>query len=262
MMQPSATTTKKIRVIYILTTFLCTFMVAWILIFPATAFVNKENPGLRDEIRVEVEAQSHHVLPPGLLTKYEGQTLVAYTHIFPAVFWSVAIPIQFHPCIRKNYRTFHKYLGRAFIYTSFLLMAGFAVILHKGLSYENYLEGCEPITIPGTDVSIVDAGLIGVAGMFLYTATMAINSAREKDFENHKLWVVRHCGWGLWVIVQRVLGFFTAPIYEGLYGQVAFPGCFRGSIFLATGILGIILSVGVSEYTVSLLKRDDRAKAR
>jgi hypothetical protein len=236
-------------------------MVTWILTFPATAFVNRENPGLRDKIRVELEATSYHT-PPGLLTKYEGQTLVAYTHIFPALFWSVAIPIQFHPSIRNNYRTFHKYLGRAFIYNSFLLMAGFAVILYKGLSYENYLEGCEPITIPGTDLSIVDAGLIGIAGMFLYTATMGVNSAREKDFKNHKFWMIRHCGWGLWVIIQRVLGFFAAPIYEGLYGQVTAPGYLQGRLFLTIGLLGVILSVGVSEYTVSLLKRGDRAKAK
>ena len=98
----SSRRTKSLRRIYILVTCLCSFMFVWITILPATAFVNRQKPGWRDHLRSSTNQQIN-VLPRGLLTKYEGETLVAWTHIIPSIFWVTAIPVQFHPRIRKKY---------------------------------------------------------------------------------------------------------------------------------------------------------------
>eukprot|EP00979_Chaetoceros_neogracilis_P002970 scaffold499_cov218-Chaetoceros_neogracile.AAC.2 len=209
-------------------------MVTWIIIAPGTAFVNSEKPGWRDKLVSEMDASSTH-LPPKLLTKYEGQTLVAYTHIFPAAVWAMAVPLQFHPLIRKKYRTFHKCLGRVFVYTSFLLMIGFMIILHKGLSYENYLEGVEPIVIPGTSLRCVDAGLYMLAARFLYCAVVAVDFAKKKRF----------------------LGILISQWYGFVYGQYMASAYYQGRLFLVTGVLGIIASVAIGQYTILLLKRKD-----
>jgi len=246
----------KLRYIYIITTCLCIFMVTWIIIAPGTAFVNSEKPGWRDKLVSEMNASSTH-LPPKLLTKYEGQTLVAYTHIFPAAVWAMAVPLQFHPLIRKKYRTFHKFLGRVFVYTSFLLMIGFVIILHRGLSYENYLEGVEPIVIPGTSLRCVDAGLYMLAARFLYCAVVAVDFAKKKVFDHHQYWMIKHCSMGMWVIIQRFLGILISQWYGFVYGQYTASAYYQGRLFLVTGVLGIIASVAIGQYAILLLKKKD-----
>jgi len=230
-------------------------MLAWIFSFPGTAFVNSVKPGWRDKILSGMNASSNH-FPPKLLTKYEGQTLVVYTHIFPAAIWAMAVPLQFHPLIRKKYRTFHKYLGRIFVYNSFLLMIGFVVILYRGLSYEKYLKGVEPVTIPGTSLSYVDVILYMLAGRFLYCIVVSVNFAKKKDFDRHQYWMIRHCSMGMWVILQRFLAIIISQCYGFKYGQFsAPPGHSQGKLFLGTGILGTVGSIAIGQYAISLLKK-------
>ena len=81
----TATTTKnKLRIIYTVTTFLSLFMLFWILIIPATAFVGLESDyNLISAFHQKIgfnfrEAQEDGLLlPPHLLDKYIGHTLVA-----------------------------------------------------------------------------------------------------------------------------------------------------------------------------------------
>lgn len=180
--------------------------------------------------------------------------MVAYTHILPAAFWVMAVPFQFNPWIRKNFKTFHRFLGRAFVYTSFLLMVGFVAILYRGLQFENYLEGVERMTLPVIDVPIGDVLQCVIAGYFLYTAVVAVDYAKKKDFKNHSNWMMRHVASGMWVVIQRVLLTFFAPIYLSIYGPEPRSGHFRGSVFSCAALLGIILSVGGAEYTILLLQ--------
>mmetsp|Transcript_9831 Transcript_9831/g.18503 ORF Transcript_9831/g.18503 Transcript_9831/m.18503 type:complete len:268 (-) Transcript_9831:684-1487(-) len=253
-------TKSTLRRIYILVTCLCIFMFVWITIAPATAFVNRQNPGWRDHLRSRTNQQIN-VLPRGLLTKYEGETLVACTHILPAVFWIMAIPVQFHPMVRKKYRAFHRFIGRAFVLTSFILMIGFVVILQRGLSFENYLEGVEPVVIPGTQLSYGDAFLYLMASFFLYFAIRAVMSAKSRDFQSHQYWMIRHCSCGLWVIIQRILAIVAAGLYNLIYGNLPAPEHIRGKVFFDLGLVAILLSVGIGEYTIDLLKTEGKRKA-
>lgn len=251
---------NELRRVYILVTCLCIFMFVWIVFVPATAFVNRQNPGWRDRLRSETDQQIN-ILPRGLLTKYEGETLVAFTHIIPAVVWVMAIPLQFHPMIRKKNRKFHRFLGRVFVLTSFLLMVGFVVILQRGLSFENYLVGVEPVVIPGTKVSWNDAFLYVLACFFLYFAIRAVGSAKRSEFHSHQFWMIRHCSCGLWVIVQRILSVITSVIYNLMYGRFPAPDHIRGKVFFYLGLVAVLLSVIIGEYTISLLKMEGKRKA-
>jgi len=251
----------KLQYIYIATTCLCLFMLTWILLMPGAAFLNSQEPGWRDKVVSHMVESSSH-FPPKLLTKYEGETLVAYTHIFPAAVWIMAIPLQFHPVIRRKYRNTHRLIGRIFVYLSFLIIIGVVVILYRGLSYENYLEGKEPFTIPGTSLRSVDVGLYILAASFLYCAIVAVNFAKAKEFHQHQCWMIRHCSLGMWVVVQRFLGVILTQWYGIMYGKVTGSGAFQGGVFLRMGILGIVISVATGEYTILLLKKKVLVKAK
>ncbi len=66
----------------------------------------------------------HNFFPLKNFTKYNGHTFANLAHRFPGLFWCACIPIQLRHGIRKKFPKFHKYLGRAFIYTSYILMVG------------------------------------------------------------------------------------------------------------------------------------------
>jgi hypothetical protein len=253
----------KLQYIYITTTFLCLFMLTWILLMPGAAFLNSHQPGWREkQVSIIDEGSSH--FPPKLLTKYEGETLVAYTHIFPAALWIMAIPLQFHPSIRRKYRKTHRLIGRIFVYLSFLIMIGFVIILYRGLSYENYLEGKEPFRIPGTSLRIVDAALCMLAARFLYCVIVAVNFAKANEFQQHQYWMIRHCSLGMWVVVQRFLGVILTQLYGMMYDikNITASGAFQGLFFLGIGIFGIVMSVATGEYTILLLKKKVLVKSK
>jgi hypothetical protein len=136
-------------------------------------------------------------LPFENFPKYDGQTLAKMAHVLPAFFWSICVPLQFHPDLRKKFPKFHKYLGRAFIYTSYTLMIGLGGILHGKISFENYCNvenDPDPYVItkiPGTNFSVFDLFICLLAAMFIYTASVAVAFAKKKDYFNHKIWIVR-----------------------------------------------------------------------
>lgn len=294
-------------------------MVVWILVLPATAFLDAHPPApddvmdsknahddgtsistgssysWRHVLRTNIEQQTE-ILPRKLLTKYEGETLVAWTHILPSVYWVIAIPLQFNPNIQRKYRSFHRFVGRAFVLTSCVMMVGFVIILQRGLSYENYLEDVEPLMIPGTtDLSSADAFLYVLASVFLCFAFLAVRCARRKDYVRHRYWMIRHCSCGLWVIVQRVLALCASMLYalwrvksavditsissgggsssssssydDGSHtaaGVGASTGdvsdYIRGKVFFFLGLIAIVMSIGMGEYTIALLKRLEEKK--
>lgn len=167
-------TEKKFKIIYIIATVQCLIMM---LITSFFFFVNPPNMG---------ESQDIGFLPSKMHAKYEGQTLVYLTHITPAIFWSMCVPLQFHPSLRKKYPKFHKYLGRAFIYTSYILMIGVVIILRKNLAFIHYLNGQNEVD----KVSYL-AFLFLVGSCFVYTAIVAVRYARKGDYFNHKIWIMR-----------------------------------------------------------------------
>lgn len=252
-------TATKLRRIYIFTTFVCLFMALWITFSLAPFFLTLIGKDSSSVIAIHTKMDIAPHLPPKLLTKYEGHNLVAITHIAPALFWVLAIPIQFHRGIRMRFHTFHKYIGRIFIFTSFLMMVGVAVIFQRGLMYENYLEGTKPITLPLTNMSLADTLFTVTSIRFVQTGALAIAYARKREFDEHRIWIIRHCAMGLWVVLMRIFTNLAVPFYLMAYGPVQAPGYIRGRIFFSCGVAGVVSSYSIGEYAIRLLGEKARA---
>ena len=252
MLERCENATKLYR-IYVFTTFVCLSMALQISISITPfflSFIGKDSSNAR-EIQTKLDVALH--LPPKLITKYNGHNLVKLTHIAPALFWVLAIPIQFHRGIRIKYRTFHKYIGRIFLFTSFLMIFGVAVIFYRGLTYEKYLEDTKPITLPFLNIAVVETLQTAVSVRFLQSGALAIAYARKRKFDEHRIWIIRHCAMGLWVVLLRLVSLLASPFYLMLYGPVEAPGYIRGRIFFWSGVTGFILSYNIGEYAIRLL---------
>ena len=182
---------RKLRVIYVVVTFHCAVMLAWTA--ASNYLPHRHFPAL------ETTMAGNGYMPYRLFTKYEGHSLVYAAHISPAMFWSACIPVQFHPEVRRRYPRLHRYLGRAFICTSFLMMAGVAVIIRRKLLWEHYVNKetneADPWVvhkIPRTDLSYSDVVMVVLAVVFLQTAWNAVACARKKDYFHHQIWVIRY----------------------------------------------------------------------
>jgi len=143
----TATSTKnRLRIIYTVTTFLSLFMLFWILIIPATAFVGLESDyNLISAFHQKIgfnfrEAQENVLIPPRLLDKYIGHTLVKMTHQLPTAIWSACVLLQFHPSTRRNYRSLHRYTGRLFAVSSYISMGGVFILLRRNLGFSRHLN--------------------------------------------------------------------------------------------------------------------------
>ena len=79
-------------------------------------------------------------------------------------------------------------------------------------------------------------------------------------FYNDRHCGTRHCSWGIWVMIQRIIVIFLfIPIFISIYGEEAeFSGRARGWTFAGGAIFGVILSVGTAEYAISLMKEERR----
>jgi len=250
----------KLRVVYKIMAFHCAYMLVWTI---ASNFFHHRFPVM------EATMSGKGFVPYKLLSKYDGHSLVYAAHISPAMFWVGCIPVQFHPRVRKRYPKLHRYLGRAFIGTSCLMMVGVVVILRRRLLWEHYVNKensaneTDPFviyTIPGTNVSYSDVSQGVPMAFFLCTAWNAVAHAKNKDYFRHQIWTIRHCGWGLWVVSQRILiGTVFLPVCMAIYGiDGEFGGRGRYYLFFWSGIAGMVVSVGTAEYAIRLLRRRKR----
>lgn len=250
-------TGKKIgilKVLYCVTTFFSLYMVAWIVIFPSSWLMGRSD--LHDHIVSEAFIKTYDgtQVPPGTVTKYAGHSLIQFTHILPGAVWAGAIPFQLHPTMRQRYRKVHKASGYAFLTSSILMAIGILVILARDLTFHNDYPSHIP---PADDVELLQmkASITVLTGWFVYTAMAAVVKARSKDFEEHRAFVIRHIGSGIWIALQRivvvcfqVLGLVSGPLQmRNLFGSAA-----TGSTFL---------TILASEYAIRLLKKDAETAA-
>ena len=249
--------TQHLRIIYGIAVVHSVFMVAWCV---GSVFFHERMK------RFETSPGGGY-MPHRLFSKYEGHTLVYATHIAPAIFWSLCVPFQFHPQARRRFPRCHRYLGRVFIGTSFLMVVGVVVIVHRGLTWERFVNGDDGaheenayaiLLLPGSRrYSWIDLALAAIAGVFAYTAWVAVGHARRRERREHQIWMIRHVGWGLWVVSQRILiGAVLGPVFRALYGtDGAFHARGRHYAFAGSGVAGILVSVGMAEYAIALLRR-------
>jgi hypothetical protein len=229
----------RLRYLYIATSGLCALMVCWILVMPSTWLLGRSK--LHDDILANLDP--HGITPPEALLKYRGHTAVHLTHVLPGAFWAGLVPFQLHPKFRKTQPKLHRIFGYAFLACSLLMGLGLAIIMQRGLFYENFFNDLPPSQSFGEPASFA----LGV--YFVGTAVYAVKCAIKRRFASHQRWIVRHISSGIWVALQR---FLLVTFYQVIFPSPVSRETQRNSFGQATYIATVIC-LALGEYAVYLL---------
>ncbi|WP_435622732.1 DUF2306 domain-containing protein [Flagellimonas sp.] len=184
----------------------------------------------------------NRVLPHGYV---EGETmgnLAVALHLLFAVVVMVGGPLQFSSKIRKWAPRFHRYNGRIYIGSAFLIsLSGIYMVVTKG-------------TISGIvgDLSVSLNGLL-----ILLFAYLAITRARQKNFASHSEWVLR-----LFLVMGGVWFFRIGLMFWLMVnnGPVGFdPQTFRGPFLVFLGFGQYLIPLAIAELYLHAKKTDKPA---
>mmetsp|Transcript_6040 Transcript_6040/g.9225 ORF Transcript_6040/g.9225 Transcript_6040/m.9225 type:complete len:302 (+) Transcript_6040:269-1174(+) len=243
---------KILKHLYCTATFLCLYMVSWILIFPSSWITGHSDIHYAYYHKV-MKLMNLTKIPPQFVTKYAGHTLVQFTHNLPGALWAGAIPFQLNPDVRRKYPRLHKVTGYLFLGTSFLMSYGIIVILARQLTFLHDF----PINVATENFNFefwcVNLSVISLTCWFVFTAFTAISKIRSRDYQSHRNFIVRHIGSGIWVALQRII--FGMCNIAGLSES---PHEIKYS-FKAAACAGVVISVLTSEFVIHLLKRQEFA---
>ena len=190
---------------------------------------------------------------PMTVTKYKDHTAVKLTHILPGALWAGSIPLQLHGGFRRRHPVLHRRLGYAFALSVVSMAAGIALILHRGLGYENDYPDAPP---PPAVEQVAKHCFFAVNVMFfLYTLLRAVSHAREGNIALHQRFIVRHIGSGIWVAVQRVLIGMRGQFMARRLSQVE-----QRDNFGMMAAVGVVVAAACAEYTVRVLIPQPRVK--
>jgi hypothetical protein len=234
--------------IYRFTSFLCAFMVVWILVFPSALLV-EHSSWHRNKI-VQLNDVPGSIVSPDVLTKYQGRHLVQGLHIFPGALWALLVPIQMHSQVRKRYRTAHTYLGYIFGGLSILIGLGVVAIFVQGLSYEHFYPDLDPLPLPGSP------GLLLLTLYFVGAMVWSIyQAAVPRNHHAHRQWMVRHVAAGIWISLQRLLlaTVLNAMLFPATREQ-------QRNIFPLSGMMAMVITMAMGERAVYLLNLQQAEK--
>ena len=122
---------KLLVMVYCLMLALCVMMAFWIFVFPSTFRASPSN----DYGKFLEHTMNLSPYRSSLMTKYKNHPAVQHLHILPAAAWSLSIPLQLTPVIRKSFPKLHKLFGWIAAVSSVLLFISVFVILHRKLDY-------------------------------------------------------------------------------------------------------------------------------
>ena len=183
----------------------------------------------------------NQVLPHGYVAGETLGNVAVAIHLFLAVVIIVGGPLQLIPQIRTHARSFHRWNGRLYIFTAFVIsMAGFYMVWTRG-------------TVGGF------VGHISIsinALLIMLCAALAWRYALARDFNTHRRWVLR-----LFMVVNGVW-FFRVGLMLWLFlnnGPVGFdPETFQGPFLTFLGFAQYLLPLAILEL---YLRTQDQAGA-
>ncbi len=192
---------------------LCAIMAFWIIALPSTFRASPSN----DHGKFLDELMQLSPFRPSLMTKYKSQPAVQYLHVLPAGVWSLCIPLQMTPAIRRSFPKLHKLVGWAVVMSSISLFFSVFVIQYRKLDYiENdyalefaaFIE--HAAAVPTLYSRVMSLGLRGVscftalsAAWFLISIIAALRCIARRRVQLHMVWMMRHVGSGIGVASQR-----------------------------------------------------------
>jgi hypothetical protein len=194
-----------INLLYGITTMLCLFMSVWIFVTPASYLLGFEST--RDKHMNHLQQLWAKPLPPPTpfhtLGKYDGESIVLLTHVLPAGTWASLAPLQLLSGPRQRWPYIHRALGYIFALCSALVSLGLLFIHLHGLSFlqEDTLIASR-IGISHIPSLLVVSGVLSL--FFFFSMVRAVQLARQKRFCEHRAWIIRHLGSGIWVALQRI----------------------------------------------------------
>ncbi len=157
-------------------------------------------------------ARWNKVLPHGYIEGDWIGNLVMGLHLFFAAIIIFGGPLQIMPQVRRRFPTFHRYLGRTYVFTAVLIS----------------LDGLTMVWTRGGVGDMLQHISISIQSIYIIAfAILAIYFAKKRDFTQHRVWALRlfmvcsgvwffRLGLTLWLLIhQKPVGFdpetFTGP---------------------------------------------------
>ena len=192
--------------LYVAMAALCFFMVVWILVFPGLA-LHDSFPSYLERVIDAVEPISP--FDSDLLLKYRGQSAVRYLHFLPGAVWASVAPLQLHTKFRKWNWRLHRWLGYIFYACVPLQIAGAYLMKKRGLFISDRYDDVTPT--PNRLVSSLPLFELCSALGFVYTAAMSLYHAKQGNYLDHRLCMIRHVSLGSYVALMRIVCAFFPP---------------------------------------------------
>ena len=180
-----------------------------------------------------------------------GYGVYQAAHFVPAAVWSIILPLQLWPGLRRAMPVVHRILGRVFLVCSLLLgLSSFVFVL------------CGSGTAP-----ILDGPAVLGGAAFLVTGGLAYWHAAARRIELHRVWITRHLGWGLGIYTMRLI--YVAAFWAW-FGGLDAPGWsnddprliqLRKEIFGYSGIAAFAITPIVAELSLAIAPGKARAHA-
>lgn len=255
-------------ILYLTLCWLCIIMFAWILIAPASWLIDKSTFHRETLIPFLESKGFFRTVPSSIVTKYQSHTAVHITHLLPGALWMAIAPFQLHPTWRNHNRQQHRILGYLFVTCSLLSTVGIIIIVQRNLTFVHDFPHLTP-TEGGFEPHIAIGILLLLAVWFGTTIVEAVRMARNRRYNLHQLWMIRHVASGIWVAVQR---FVLSPIYQAVFDATLYPSSKGGvppvvqrQTFLETGVISAFLCIGLGEYVIhriAVLKEETKKKKK
>lgn len=152
------------------------------------------------------------VLPKGYVPgDWKGNLLVGI-HVILAAIMVIGGPLQFIPQVRERFRTFHRWLGRIYVFTAIVVSSvGFLMVWTRGTVGDTFMHVTNSLQ----------------AFYIIIFTILAVKFAREKQFAQHRNYTLRlfmvangvwffRVGLMAWLVInQAPVGFnpdtFTGP---------------------------------------------------
>lgn len=151
------------------------------------------------------------VLPNGYVSGDSIGNIVVGIHLLLAVIIIVGGPLQIIPKIREYAPTFHRWNGRIYIYTAFIIS----------------VSGLYMVWIRGSIGGLVQHISISInAILIMISAFYSTKYARVRNFKNHRIWAIRlflvvngvwffRIGLFFWLTIHQKPVGFDPKIFEG-----------------------------------------------
>jgi len=256
--QASYLRSPGLTVLYCAVTLLAGFMVLWVMVLPSSWLVGHSD--FHDKMAGQIWDREGATppTPKNLIFKYKMHPLVQFTHTLPSALWSLAIPLQLHPQLRSYAPRLHRATGYMFFVAACTMMAGLVIIDRRKLYYfetdfPDIAHDVGMSRFPRTLGLLPHKNGFRLLGVwFLFTIVYSVWCARKKKFRQHRDFLYRHIGAGIWVAVQR--------LYVGaLSTQIPLE---QKMNFGDGAIIGAFITITMAEVAIRLTRNGEKSGAK